>query len=189
MVLPASFTVEAAFIFPIIIFLIVALIQIGFYLHDRIVIEALLHQTVNQAVVQQRNGTSFAEGTLNFQVIAQTGIVDRYFLRTEETQALIDDYIITHSDNLLMCELRNLQVEVSLTRILVKCELSAVKPLLGIPLKISATLMTTEFNIEETVYRPEEISRMAAAIMITAKKVPGVEETLKKFSKIIEKIR
>ncbi|MEG2774118.1 MAG: pilus assembly protein [Acetivibrio sp.] len=54
-----SFTVEAVFVFPMVLFLILAFLYLGFILHDRVCLQTISEQVGREAVEKLRNHENF----------------------------------------------------------------------------------------------------------------------------------
>lgn len=59
--LNGSFTVEAAFVIPIVLFIMTGLIYLGFYIHDRILLGLCAYQTGMESVFEEKPLHSLAK--------------------------------------------------------------------------------------------------------------------------------
>lgn len=124
--LSASFTVEAAFIVPILFAIILGLLQLGLMLHDRVAAEGLINDTLFQ-VREQLEGKT--DGKVDFARLSKS----RMFFHDDKTiLKSAQEYLETNaSKTFLISSFRNLDIEKGITQIKITADLKSKSILPG----------------------------------------------------------
>lgn len=106
-----SITVEAVFIFPIILFIILAFIYFAFYLHDRMVINTVMNEAnerLNQSVKQP---TDYTSGAIYYDKMTSRTLLCRYngdySVEIEAAKKYIKEQL---SKKLMIGKVRNIEI-------------------------------------------------------------------------------
>ena len=89
-----SFTVEAAFLLPIVLIIFIMLILIVMYLHDKIVVYTTMETCLNEMYVYILYDTKETIREIDLrQAIGRKGISDVVFLITDDIVGIWENYI------------------------------------------------------------------------------------------------
>ncbi len=177
----ASFTVEAALLFPIIFFLICGLIDFSFFLHEKMCVETIAYKTASSAVLQQRNEIEFQEKTVNFYRQKDSNVLERYIGRSDKTQTTAEEYLDQELSAIKLADIEDTAITVSPLSVTVEVSLSYHSRFFMILDGFSDRIFDTTVVVKQDVYRPEEITRIASVLFETAKGIPKAEELLEKI--------
>lgn len=179
----ANITVEAAFIFPVIIYLIFALFYLAFYLHDRCVIQGTTDKVLLRAVVAMKHDAEITTGAIYYERIKDQRILGVFDNGSEEQKKI---------KGCLQQELVNELFLLRLSSVEVKADQYRITVIIGAVTKVKLPLFGQLFEcysytrIEQRnpVHNPAETIRMAEVILDTGSEIKGVnelKEAVKKF--------
>ncbi len=183
-----NYTVEAALIFPTILFIIIGLIYLGFYLHDQNRMEAVIHETLLRGRNLMRNEADIQTGLIDYETYYNRGILYSLQDNTDEKKQEIYNYIRTQLNHgLFIAEINSIDVEVSHTNIEIEVRAEMLLPFLGLrPLFAgSKTAVTGKDSV--AVQNNTEFIRIFDIFSGVADKIPVIDETLKKLQQILNK--
>lgn len=181
-----SITVEAAFVMPLVIMTIFALIYLTFYLHDVCRIQAILHKTLHKTGLVLKHDADIASGKVIYENINNRGILYLVLGDTEEAKADLEALLYQElSKGLLAMKLTEVKTEVGKFNLgaSVKAEMK-IKPfgLKSILNRYTAIYMTDKYPIHD----PAESIRRTEVILDTGTSIKGVDELIKFFEKFIK---
>ncbi|ROR23668.1 TadE-like protein [Mobilisporobacter senegalensis] len=183
----ASYTVEAALIIPIIIFVIIALIYMGFYLHDKSRIQAILNANIIQAGLMVKHEWNGAGDEIDYINIDNRGI---YFpvigdtkQEREEIGRILEEQL---SINLYIAEINDIVVDADHSNIAVRVEVDMNISILKV--KEFFTGSGTNFTIlsKGRVHYPAEFIRQFDVVEGIVDDLKGYDEILKKLKAFIK---
>lgn len=120
-----SYTVEAALIFPFILYIIIALIYLGFYLHDYGKVQAIIHEGQIRGKGLVINEVDMDTGVLSYDDYLNRTVfypVDNDFDNKEEK---IKNFIYSNGhDKLLISQINNIKVEVKASYITIRVNMN-----------------------------------------------------------------
>lgn len=183
-----SYTIEAALIFPTILFIITSLIYLGFYLHDQDKLEAILDEYLIK-------GRDF----IQYEADMQTGVInyDKYYKRgllyslednlKEKEQKICNDIQLQLTNGLFIAKVNSINVEASHTHINLQIKAEMGLPFIGLmPLFAeSGTSITAQNKVP--IENNAEFIRIFDIFFSVADKIPVLSETLKKLQEILNK--
>ncbi|HHX55221.1 MAG TPA: hypothetical protein GX705_02630 [Clostridiales bacterium] len=180
-----SYTVEAALIFPFILYIIIALIYLGFYLHDYGKMQAIIHEGQIRGKGLVINETDMNTGVLSY---------DNYLKRTvfypvdndfESKEKKIKNFIYSKGhDNLLAAKIIDIDVEVrdSSTTIIVKMKIK-------FPIRILESFFLGSENMiiksEEQNTQPTDFIRIYQVSVDIGEKIDFVNQIINKLKKAV----
>lgn len=184
-----SYTIEAALIFPCILFVIISLIYLGFYLHDYGKVQAILYESQTRGKGLIRNEVSMNSGVQSYQDYLDRTIfypIDNDF---KYKQNQISNFINKRcKDKLLISELSNVDVKVSS---------SNIKLSVGINFQFPFGILKIFFNgsegvvIEnsEKIHNPADFIRGYQVSYDLVKRIDVVNNVTNKLKEVIEGIK
>lgn len=124
-----SYTVEAALIFPFILYIIIALIYLGFYLHDYGKIQAIIHEGQIRGKGQVINDVDMDTGVLSYNDYLNRTVfypVDNDF---DNKEVKIKNFIYSYChEKLLISKVNDIKVEVKASNITITVNMKANFP-------------------------------------------------------------
>lgn len=182
----ANITVEAAFVFPVIIYLIFALFYLAFYLHDRCVIQGTIDKVLLRAVVAMKHDAEITTGAMDYERIKDQGILGVFDNGSEE-QKKIKGYLHQELVNeLFLLRLSSVEVKADQYRITVNigAETKVKLPLFG---QLFERYSYTQIEQSSPVHNPAETIRMAEVILDTGSEIKGVNELKEAVEKFLSR--
>ncbi len=186
---PASFTVEAALIFPIVFFIVCGLIDVSFFLRDRALAEAAVSRASARAVMQQKYAIDYTSQQADFTKIEQENIADRTIGRTKETQEATKEYLNDQLEAVTFASITEEEVLVTQWKVTVRVHVKFHSVFFSAIDTLADDLFTTDISKEQSIYNPVEVTRIAAALYETAEGIQGAETIMDKIGKMISLIR
>jgi|GEM_PF-611089 len=175
-IFPGSFTVEAALIMPMIIYLLFSLFYLTFYLHDINRVHGYMDKILYQTSLLAKHESDIMSGEITYTKINQRGIF--YFI-TGDTEMLEDDirkYITEElSDGLFIMQVIDSQVKVDRHKLEAKIKIQTKMPRKGI-LTFFQPSKQTVIEKKYIVHDPADTIRMSEVILDTGSKVKGLKE-------------
>ena len=182
----ASITVEAAYVMPIVIFAIFAVIYLAFYLHDYCILQNAIDMTTHKASFYANKTSDMNESEIYYEVINSRGVFyqlvgDMIPVKQQVQKALKKEL----ENSLFLYDTISLQTEVDQYNI--KVSLSARRkinlPIFG---EIFRKMESTNISANCPIHRPAETIRSMEVIMNTASEVKGVSEFKEKLEKLLK---
>jgi hypothetical protein len=181
-----SITVEAAFVMPIVILTVFALIYLAFYLHDYNRIQGIVDLVIHKAGITIKHDADIATGRISYEDINDRGVFYTLTgdLPVEESKIgkLLDQEL---SKGLFITHI--IKAEVEAGKLDIKINVLA-KTHIGLPLFQNAFNKLLNINVESTypVHNPAETVRACEVILDTGSKIKGADklkDVLEKFTK------
>ncbi|MHB8129870.1 MAG: TadE family protein [Mobilitalea sp.] len=180
----ANLTVEAAYILPIVIFTIFALIYLAFYLHDRSRIQGMVDKTLHKAGFTVKHEADIATGEISYDRINDRGVFYLAVGSTEMEEKQIQKYLQQElADKLFLSKIKSVKVEVGKFKITITVETNTKVSLPGIKYLFDQ-FSYTEIEGEYPVHNPTETIRRAEVALETGSKIKGIDELKEKMERI-----
>ncbi|MDF2943161.1 MAG: putative rane protein [Herbinix sp.] len=181
-----SITVEAAFVMPIIIFTILALIYLAFYLHDMCRIHGVVDKTLHKAGVLLKHETDIATGEVSYEMINERGIFYLVVGNTEKEEEQILKYLQQELlKGLFLSRIVSVNVKVDKFKLETTVEAETKVTLPGIKYLFNS-FSNTKITGEYPVHDPAESIRRAEVILDTGSEIKGVEALKEKLESIFD---
>ncbi len=171
----ASITVEAAFVMPVVLCTVFALIYLTLQLHDICRIQGIMDKTLHQAGMLYKHRTELASDEINYAWIGDRGVFYDLFGDLSGEKEGVKRYLQQElSKGLFLLRITKLEAEVKKTKLRVRIEaetlisLPWVAPLFD---GLSSMVLTGEYP----VHNPAETIRICEVILDTGLQVKGVE--------------
>jgi Flp pilus assembly protein TadG len=88
-----SYTVEAALILPIILFIIAGLLYLGFYLHDKVKIQSIIDDTSTRGREQIQYEADLETGLIDYSAYRKRSVLYPYFNDSTEKEYKLNTYL------------------------------------------------------------------------------------------------
>lgn len=148
----ASYTIEAAYIIPILFFIVLLFLYLNFYLHDRSIFIARINELAE-----------------DYQETKEEYIIEKSYVEQRLTE------------NLWMSEIENVEVKVSKTKISIKAKLSLSIPNNGIYHLFLVAGFSYETEKEKWLLERSETARILTSGTEMLGKIKGVSELIEKI--------
>lgn len=180
-----SYTVEAAFVMPIVILIIAALIYMAMYLHDKCSIKSVIDSTIVPSVLIVKHETESEFGSTDYERIDDRGIFFPVIGNCDKEKDKIKNFIQKKMEKgLFIAEIENIQVEANQSDILIR---------VSVKMKIALLAIIPFFNRDETflvisgkghVHYPAEFVRKLDAVNGILSNIEGYEKVMQKMQKL-----
>lgn len=181
-----SITVEAAFVMPIVILAVFALIYLAFYLHDICRIQSVMDLTLYQAGITLKQEADLGTGEVSYDSIGDSGILYLLTGQPEDKEMQIKKYLMQElAYGLFLTKIKNTKVEAEKFRIKISITAETKVTLPGISYlfdPFSNTVITGEYPI----HNPAESIRCMEVILETGSRIKGVDEIKMKIKDIFD---
>lgn len=185
--LGGSITIEAAFIIPLVVFLMFSLIYLSFYLHDLCKIQDIINQVSHRAALMVKHDTDIASGEIAYEEINQRGVF--YFLlgHTEDDEAQIRDYLRSKlSKGLFIVKIKQVEIKLTKRKLVVEIDASPSVSIKGFP-EFFSFLRDRTLKQEYRIHNPAETLRKAEVILDTGSKLKGIDALKEKLDSFLHR--
>ncbi|ABX40429.1 TadE/TadG family type IV pilus assembly protein [Lachnoclostridium phytofermentans] len=190
MIKKAFFTVEAAFVLPLVFYTILFLLNYSFYSHDRTKLQALGEEVALKAASYISYQVDMDWTVLREEDYLSKSILYPFGVGREKDERKVLSYVNeTLTNGYWVCEIRDLQVQTTLSKVKITGKLKAVFPsakLFGILKKDS---FTVPFCFEESIFSREEKTRLFEVSINLGKKIKGVDKAVQKLKELVGKMK
>ncbi|NLJ96676.1 MAG: hypothetical protein GX321_05945 [Clostridiales bacterium] len=181
----ASFTIEAVFIMPIVIFVIVSIIYITIYLHDYNRIYSVADRILHKAILNVKHESDIETGKLYYDEIKRQGVFYQILGISDIKEKDIEEYLTKKlTEGLFATNITEVEVKGSRFKITI-----TVKGKLKIPIKglshISALNRGLFIQVRGQVHNPADYIRISEVILDTGSKIKGIKELEEKIKALI----
>lgn len=177
----ASITVEAAFVMPIVIFTIVALIYLAFYLHDYCRIQGTLDNTLLKASFHMKHEADFTTGEVTYEEINDRGVFYLILGSTTEDKSRLTTYLQDKLKNsLFLLKITSIDADVGKLSSTVSIEASShiVLPYFQ---KLFGRYSHVRIVNSASMHNPAETVRCAEVVLDTGSNIKGIEQLMEKM--------
>ncbi|HKL80100.1 MAG TPA: TadE family protein [Mobilitalea sp.] len=180
-----SFTVEATLLMPIVLFVIISLIYLSFYLHDKSRIEGTVDKALLKASMTLKHEADIETGAVNYEGINNRGV---FYLLMGSTNAMEKD-IQTFleqelSGGLLSTEITKVIVTAGKLKVSIDVEGEFEIPIKGVRDYFNPNPKLV-IKVNCPIHNPAEILRISEVILDTGKKIKGMEALKEKLDKLL----
>ncbi|MBH1941020.1 pilus assembly protein [Mobilitalea sibirica] len=184
-----SLTIEAALIMPVIILVILFLIYLSFYLHDRCKLQGITNNTLFKAGQIIRHAGNIDSEEIDYEHINDRGVFYLLFGNSEEEETKIRYYLFQQFEKgLFITTIYNIKVDCSHNKIKIIVEADIKIPVPGIKDFFNPDRALV-IQAEGAVHNPTQTIRMAEVILETGSKIKGFDAWKEKMNKILKIIK
>lgn len=184
-----SITVEAAFLMPLVIITIFALMYLSFYLHDRCVIQGKINQVLHKAGITVKHDADIASGEVNYEAISDRGVFYLLFDDTKKDEKKVQEYLKQElARGLFLSRVTEVVVSIDKFRVLCSVEGELQISLPGFRY-IRERISTIKIQGEYPVHNPTEAIRGFEVVLDTGSRIKGVDKLKDAIEGFINKIK
>jgi hypothetical protein len=183
----ASITVEAAFVMPIVILTVFALLYLSFHLHDFCRIQGAVDMTLHKAGLIMKHESELATAKIDYEHIKDQEIFDLWQEDSKEEEQELQVYLRRElSKGLFLTKVADIEVTVESSRLLI-----SVRTNTSISIPWVRELMDSNSHSvisgEYPIHDPAETIRVCEVILDTASQIKGVDELKNKIERFFRK--
>lgn len=184
-----SYTVEAAFIMPLILFVIIALCYLSFYMHDKIIIQSLADDAGYKVSGYKKHESDFETGEIFYNRIGERGIF--YFtFGDSEVNDSVEEFILNRlKGKLFITEVKNVKVKDSGYKISIEIKSKASFPFHKVRSYFSKNGEFIITNYKGKPHNPTEFVRAYHALTEIISDTKGFQMIKEKFSALDNMIK
>ena len=176
----ASITVEAAFIMPIIVLTVVALIYLSFYLHDLCRIQGVVDMSLHKAGLLLKHESELATAEIDYEHIKDQGIFDPWQEDSKEEQELQAYLHMKLSKGLFLTKIADIEATVDDTKLTISVKTDTRISIPWVRERI-ASYSHMVISGEYPMHDPAETIRVCDVILDTASQIKGVDDLKNKI--------
>jgi hypothetical protein len=181
-----SITVEAAFIMPIVIFFVFALIYFAFYLHDICRIQSKIDLVLYKAGITVKHEADIVTGHVDYKKIGSRGVFYLLLGSTNEEEKQVQNYLCQElEEGLFLVKVDKIDVTVEKQKIVVSVETGTQVSLKGIK-DLFEPYSKIVRKGEYPVHNPAESIRCMEVILETGSGIKGMDKLKEKFERIFD---
>lgn len=184
-----SYTLEAAVLFPLILFIITALLYTCFLLHDKTVIEGSAHLWVLNGERAARKCADPVTGEIDYDSYIEEGIFRPLHDNSEEAAAMKTTLQNTIIEGIIFARIYSVTVEIKDGEINACVNYGFDMPIRGIEEFLKGSGTEFIYKEKKSFDNNEEFIRIFQIAADTAKELPGADNILKTLQKSIEILR
>lgn len=183
----ASYTVEAALIMPIIIVVIMALIYMSYYMHDKSRIQAIIDSNIIKSGLIIKHESDTESNELDYINIDSRGIYYPVIGDTdEEKERIIKDLNNQFSANLYIAQIENIIVDADHSNICIKVEVLMNISILRVKELFTGSGTNITILSNGRVHYPGEFVRKFDAVEGVIDDVRGYDQVLSKLNSFLK---
>lgn len=181
-----SFTVEAALIMPIVIFVIVVIIYLTFYLHDICRINVLVDKALYRAQFLIKHDVDFGTGEIHYQDINKRGVFYPIMGDTEKEEKDITNYVSMQLERgLLLANITDITTSIKGSDINITVKFIIQLPSSKVLEYISPNKSLT-IDAQGKLQNCSESVRISEVVLDTGAKIKGMDKLKQKFERLIK---
>lgn len=183
-----SYTIEVVLIMPFILFVITALIYLGFYFHDQNKIEATINETLLLGRNLLRNEVQITTGLINYEAYNKRGILYSLQDNLEEKQEQIYNYLQSKlSKGFMIADISSIEVTVSHKELSIAVQANMKLPFAGLKPFFSKSGTTVIGKNSTTIENNMEFIRIFDVFSSVSEKIPVINNNLIKLQEVLNK--
>lgn len=183
-----SYTVEMALLFPVILFIIVGLIYLGFYMHDQDRVEAVMNDTLLKGRNLIQREADMNTGFIDYEAYYNRGILYSLQDNLQSKEQEIHNYLEEQlKSRLFIADITSIDIDASHTNLSIEIKGEMILPFPGIRPLFSKRGTAVSVTQQTSIQNSTEFIRIFNIFSGVADKMPVVDETLKKLQQILNK--
>ncbi|MDF2586334.1 MAG: hypothetical protein K0S41_175 [Anaerocolumna sp.] len=185
-----SYTVEAAFVLPCIIFTIIALMYCSFYMHDKNKLQSVLDETLTKSKTLIQNETNMENGEMDYETYLSSGILYSLNPNYKNKENLIADYMNKRlKSGLFVSSVKDIFVKVRLNKLEINVTASVNIPFLEVKRYFTKSGFTVNLYNSTIIQNQADFIRIFDVFTGVTEKVDIVDQTLKKLQQILDSVK
>ncbi len=181
---------EAALIFPCILFVIFGLLYLGFYMHDKVRIQSVLDETALKGRALIENEAELAAGNIDYEKYLERGIL-HFLLNNDltEQEAQIYDYAMNHlQGGLFLARIERIEVSAARSDIGIEVLAAMEFPFFEVKKLFTESGFSVKLNNITQIQNPMEFIRVFEVFSGAADKSAAVDKAIKNLQQLLNKI-
>lgn len=179
-----SITVEAAFVIPIVLLTVFALIYLSFYLHDICRIQSVMDLAMHKAGFAVKHEADIDTGETDYEKIGDRGIFYQLTGSTGDEEKQLRDYVNQQLvSGLFLVKISKVSVDLGKRKIKLSINTDTQVTMPGLK-NLFKPYTSTVISGSYSVHNPAETIRCTEVILETGSKIKGVDKLKEKFEKI-----
>lgn len=180
----ASFTVEAAFILPMVLFTIVFIVYLSFYLHDYCKIQSIVDGVIHKAAMNIKHEMDIDSGRVNYDELNK-GLLSQVFEKLDVKENEIQIYTgRLLSKGLIITKITDIHVSKDILDISIRVEGEYQFPIKGLQWLISLD-NTLAVEAKSAYHYPANFIRISDVILDTGSRRKGFDNLKETIGKLI----
>ena len=185
-----SYTVEAALILPCIFFIIIGLLYLGFYMHDKVKIQSIINETGIKGRAFIRNETDMDTGLMDYEAYKHRGILYIFSDDVQEKKEKIYNYACSKlSSGFFIARVEKIEVIATYTNIKIEVMARLDLPLFNVKRLFVNSGSSIQLKNSSEIQNATEFIRIFAVFSGVADKVEVIDTVLKKLQKVLDKLK
>lgn len=181
-----SFTIEAVFVVPIVLFTIVSIIYISFYLHDYNRMRGMTDRTLHRASFYVKHEFDIEKGKIHYEEIKDQGIICQVFDKSSDTnEDEIETYLMKKlSDGLFATRITDIEVKLDKLKTSIKVTGEFQIPIKGLS-KVFFSNKALIIDVSASNHNPAEAVRISEVVLDTGSKIKGIDKLKEKIQTLL----
>ncbi|MBB2184690.1 pilus assembly protein [Lachnospiraceae bacterium MD1] len=185
--LQGSMTVEAAFVMPIVIFVVFALLYLSFYLHDKCRIQGIINKTLHKASITLKHEADIDTGNLSYETIGERGVFYLLMGNNDMEASQIQQYLQQElSEGLFLTRIAEVNSEVGKTKVKLSVETETSVSLYWVK-QLFSSLAHGTIKEDSGIHNPAETLRQMEVVLDSGSRMKGVSQLKDKLEGIFGK--
>jgi len=185
-----SYTVEAALILPIILFIIIGLLYLGFYLHDMVKIQSKLDETSLKGREFIQYETDLYTGLVHYSSYRERTFLYPYFVDFSEKENTLTTYLRKQFDaGLFITKIDFTKVSVASNKISLLVQGHIEIPFQEVIQLLFPTGIDLQKESQVEIHNPVEFIRIFDVFSGALEKVKYIDEILQKLKNILNFVK
>lgn len=185
----ASYTLEAAFVVPIVFFIIIFFLSFTFYCYDRSKLQAELNDIMRKASAYMAYEVDlYIDEVIDYKIAKRNCLYIWFGDRTQK-ELMLKEYISKRlAAKYYITSVESITVESSATKVRVAGIANMRFPFLWFATGASDYSFEVNFSQEVSMFPREEKARIMTAVMELGSNIKGVDKLLSTVSKFVERV-
>lgn len=185
-----SYTVEAALILPLIFFIIIGLIYLGFYVHDSVKIQSIIDETLIKARNLVQRDADISTGTVDYEAYLNRNLLYPYFSDFKDKESEIKTYMLDRlNSGLFIAKPKNINIKVESFDIHIEVEAEMEFPFTQMEYYFSKSSEAITWTNKNNTQTPMEFIRIFKVFSSVSESSQKVEEAINKLRNIINTVK
>jgi len=182
----ASFTIEAVFVMPIVLFTMVSIIFLSFFLHDYCRLQGITDHVLHKAIINLKQEGDIKTGRVNYDLIDK-GLIRKSLEGSYDREKEIEAYLTKIlSKGFLTTRVTDVQASVETLKVYIKVEGRFESPIKGLP-GVNSLVKPIVIELGGRYHNPSDTVRISEVILDTGSKVKGYDELMDKLRGLIKR--
>lgn len=171
-----SFTIEAVFVMPIVLFTVVSVIYLSFFLYDYCRIQGIADTILHKGALNLKHEADFETGNVFYEEIGNQGVFYQLSGISDSKIDMIENLLSAKlSKGLLVTKITNIEVSADILKVVIKIEGK-----LNIPIKGVAQMFSVDrifmVEVKGKLHNPANTVRISEVILELGSNIKGLDK-------------